>query len=64
MKITRRELAGAIAGAAAGRAEPPAQQDNREELRKAAAARVRESSEAIAKTKVPIETDPAFSFRP
>ncbi len=64
MKITRRELAGAAAAAAAVHAEAAAQPDNPEELRKAASTRIRQSAEAIAKTNVPVETDPAFSFRP
>lgn len=58
MRITRRELAGTIAGAASARASsPPAEQVRkaREELR--------ENTEAIAKYDLPMATEPAFAFR-
>ncbi len=62
MKVTRRELAGLAAGAAVARPQTR-EAESPEELLKRAQDGVRRNSAAIAKYKVPAETEPAFSFR-
>jgi hypothetical protein len=63
MKLTRRELAAALAGAAAANAQAPAQSAP-EDLLKNAVEETRRDSAAIANYAVPMATEPAFSFRP
>ena len=60
MKLTRRQMVASLAPAAAmAQASPPA--TPADEL-KAAEARLKANSEALAKLQVPIETEPAFQF--
>jgi hypothetical protein len=61
MKLTRRELAGVLACGAAVQAQSPS--ETPEQLRKAASEEVRRDSAEIAKFKVPVVVEPAFSFR-
>jgi hypothetical protein len=63
MKITRREWAGALAAGAAGIAGAQEKPDTPEELRKAAGERVRRNANTLTKYKVPMATEPAFSFK-
>ena len=64
MRITRRELAAALAAPAAlARAQAPAPAAVDEELR-AARERVRAAAETLAQEDVPIESEPAFQFKP
>jgi hypothetical protein len=64
-RITRRQLAGAVlttaATAAAAQAPPPAPSTPAGELQ-AAQEQSQRTSETLAKTPVPIETEPAFHF--
>jgi hypothetical protein len=64
MKLTRRELAAALAASAplAGQA-PGAQPENPAEELKAATERLRRSTETVSKFTLPMATEPAFSFR-
>lgn len=62
MKLTRRELAGALAGPAALMAQAP--QASPDDVLEKAREEQRRDSAAIAKLRVPIETEPAFVFRP
>ena len=63
MKLTRRQLVAALgpAAALAQSASNSAPATPADEL-KAAQARLKANSEAIAKVSVPIETEPAFHF--
>jgi hypothetical protein len=61
MKLTRREMVAALAPAAA-MAQAPAPATPADEL-KAAQARLKANSQALAKLQVPMETEPAFQFR-
>ncbi len=68
MKLTRRELAGALTGGAAALAAAAAlpqspETQASEELLKAAIEEQRRDSARIAKLEVPMDTEPAFSFR-
>jgi acyl-CoA reductase-like NAD-dependent aldehyde dehydrogenase len=62
--LSRRELAAALAAAvpalAAGQATPPQPADD---PTRAAADRLRSSSEQLAKAALPMDTEPAFQFR-
>ena len=64
-RMTRRQLAGAVfttvATAAAAQAPPPAPSTPAAELQ-AALEQNQRTSETLAKTPVPIETEPAFHF--
>jgi hypothetical protein len=64
MKLTRRKLAAAVLGSAAGalaqNQPPPATPD--EEL-KAARDRLRSNSESIARQEIPMAVEPAFQFK-
>ncbi len=62
MKITRRELAAALAVPAA-RAQQPAAASADEEL-KAAKERIRSTSDALSRQSVPMAVEPAFQFKP
>lgn len=57
MKITRRELAGALAAANVARSA-----GGRDEPLKRAIAEVRKSTAAIARYDLPMATEPAFKF--
>lgn len=61
MKLTRRQMVAALAPAAA-LAQPPAPAAPGDEL-KAAQARLKANSQALAKLQVPMDTEPAFQFR-
>ena len=63
MKLTRRELVAALgpAAAIAQTASAGAPANPADEL-KAAQARLKSNSDALAKLSVPIETEPAFHF--
>ena len=76
MKVTRREVVGVLLGAppllARTQPEPapfqapagqPAQPEAPAELLRAARERVRRNTASLAKTQVPMSTEPAFSFR-
>jgi hypothetical protein len=64
MKLTRRELAAAVAGAAPLAAQaPPATPETPAEELKAAAERLRRTEEAISKFALPMATEPAFLFK-
>jgi hypothetical protein len=60
MKITRRTLAAAVLAAPVAAPSAPAAPE--EEL-KAARETVRRNSEALAKVKLPVATEPAFQFK-
>ena len=60
MKVTRRTLVANVLAAPAVAQTAPATPD--EEL-KAARENVRRNIEALAKVKVPVETEPAFQFK-
>jgi hypothetical protein len=62
MKLTRREVAGALAVPAATLAQSP--QASVDEGLDKAREKQRRDSAAIAKLEVPIETEPALFFRP
>jgi hypothetical protein len=71
MKITRRELAVALAGGAApfgpgeaalARAQAPTSGEADEEL-KTARGRVRAATESLAREEVPMSVEPAFQFK-
>jgi hypothetical protein len=63
MKLTRRELVAAIAPAAVmGQAQPQTTQQPQDPL-SAAKARVKGSSDVLAKIEIPMATEPAFQFR-
>ncbi len=64
MKLTRREWAGALAGATAVPARAPAEgAETPEQLGQQASERVRHLAEALAKAPLPMATEPAFSFK-
>lgn len=66
MKVTRRQLAGALLGAPPllAQAQPePAQPETAAELLAAGRERIRRNVESLAKVQVPMNTEPAFSFR-
>ena len=62
MKLTRRELAGAIAAAPASLAQAQPAPAPDEEL-KAARDRLRSNGAALAKQETPMSTEPAFQFK-
>lgn len=63
MKLTRRQMVAALAPAmAVAQAPSPAPSTPADEL-KAAEARLKANSEALAKLQVPMDTEPAFQFR-
>lgn len=64
MKLTRRELGAALAGAAPLAAQAPAAppEDPAEELQ-AAQQRLRRNVQTISKVAVPMAIEPAFSFK-
>ncbi len=65
MKLTRRELTRALACGTAGLVQAAgAQQEDSEQLRKAASERIQRNSEMLAKHPVPISAEPAFTFHP
>jgi hypothetical protein len=64
MKITRRELAGALAAGAAAAQKSTVSGETPEDLRKAAADRLRRNAESLAKTQIAMAVEPAFAFRP
>ena len=61
MKLTRRELAAAALVPACAAAQEPAPANKELEAAREA---VRRSGEALAKRDIPIETEPAFQFKP
>lgn len=64
MKLTRRELAGAVAASAALLGRARAQQGAAPtDFRKEAEAKVREDGQALAKYQLPIAVEPAFTFK-
>lgn len=63
MRLTRRQMVAALAPAAAMAQAPAAPATPAGEL-KAAEARLQANSEALAKLEVPMDTEPAFQFRP
>jgi hypothetical protein len=62
MRLTRRELAAALASSAAA-AQNPASAPSPEEALKAARERIRANGEALSKERIPAETEPAFQFQ-
>ena len=62
MKLTRRELAAALASTVAAAQSSPSPSTPQEEL-KAAQDRNRNAAEALAKMAVPMATEPAFQFK-
>jgi hypothetical protein len=64
MKLTRRQLVSTLGVAAAVSAQqrPPAA-ETPEELQKAAAARLRRTSDILDKVHLPMATEPAFTFK-
>jgi hypothetical protein len=63
MKITRRELAAALAAPVAARSQAqPAESATDEEV-KLAKERLRAASEALSAQDVPMSTEPAFQFK-
>ena len=60
MKLTRRKLAAALLAPAAAQAQAPTPQ--RDEV-EAARARLKANAETVAGVKIPISTEPAFSFK-
>ena len=63
MKLTRRELAAALASTAAAAQTPSAPPSTPQEELKAAQDRNRNTAEALAKMQVPMATEPAFQFK-
>lgn len=64
MNITRREWAGTLAASAAGVAAGDREKsETPEELRKAAGERLRRNAGVLAKVRVPMAAEPAFSFK-
>jgi hypothetical protein len=62
LKITRRKLAAAALGSAAGFGALAAQTQP-EDLNAAAKEQVRKNSETLAKVDLPMSTEPAFQFK-
>ena len=62
MKLTRRELAALAAAPLAAQEAPPLPQTPAEEL-KAAQERLRRTTGTLAKSIIPMATEPAFSFK-
>jgi hypothetical protein len=62
MRVTRRELAAALAAGAA-MAQNQSRPSTPEEELKAARDRVRANGDALAKEQVPMSTEPAFQFK-
>jgi len=62
MKLTRRELAAALAAAPA--AAPQAPPSTPEQELEAARLNLRRNAGAMAKFPLPVETEPAFQFKP
>jgi len=62
MKLTRRELAALAAAPLAAQEPPPQPQTPSEEL-KAPQERLRRTAGTLAKSTVPMATEPAFSFK-
>lgn len=64
MKLTRREWAGALAGATAVPHRAPAERpETPEQMRQEASERVRHLAETLAKAPLPMAAEPAFSFK-
>jgi hypothetical protein len=64
MKLTRRELAAALAsGAALAQNSPRPPEASGADLDKAARERIRTNSQRLARHGVPMATEPAFQFR-
>jgi hypothetical protein len=61
LKITRRKLAAAALGSAAG-FQTLAAQTQPEDLNAAVKEQIRKNSEALAKVDLPMSTEPAFQF--
>jgi hypothetical protein len=61
MKLTRRQLAAVVAAPAVAAQAPPS--DAAKEL-EAARETLRRNAEALARFKLPPETEPAFQFKP
>ena len=68
MKVSRRKMAqavlGSAAGAAAALAAPQQPASNPEQELQAARARMKTASDALAGQKVPMNVEPAFQFKP
>jgi hypothetical protein len=67
MKITRRAIAGILAGAAAVPALAEPQSDApkpQDDLQKGARERFEKNAQAMAAVKIPIATEPPFHFKP
>lgn len=62
MKLTRRELAAALAPAAALAQSQPQTAQQPQDLLAAAKARVKGTSDALAKIEIEMSTEPAFQF--
>jgi hypothetical protein len=63
MRLTRRELAGMVAVGAAAAQAPGNAPESPAQLAQSALADVRKTAAEIRKLKVPIDTEPAFSFK-
>ena len=63
MKLTRRQLATALASATAMAQTQPGPGTAAEDLLQAARDRVKANGEALAKQPVPMATEPAFQFK-
>lgn len=63
-KLTRRQLAGLLGAPALARPQEKAgPAEDEQQLLAAARDRMRRNAEALAKVRVPVETEPAFQFR-
>jgi hypothetical protein len=63
MKITRRELAAALAAGPAALDASPQSEASAGDLLTAAKERIKADSEALAKESLPMTTEPAFQFK-
>lgn len=64
MKLSRRELAGVVAAAAGAAAQTPANApESPAQLAQSALEHDRKTAAEIRKIKLPIDTEPAFSFK-
>ena len=64
MKLTRRQLAAALAAAPAGAALAQTAPAQPEDLDAAARTRLKGNADALRAVKLPVETEPAFQFKP
>ena len=62
MKVTRRQLAAALAAAAAAPSQTPAPQTAPADLLKTARDRMKAAADALAKEQIPMATEPAVVF--